>query len=172
MAFLCAPLNIKYFIYVYLAFKFIISEVVSLKKFGPVSHPIGDKRVGYRAEHLVSIALKGGCEDPYLTKWNITNWWQRYLFPIYYPRRGPFPPYIWYYQLASNWLDTDFFWLWYLCQTLLTISSNSTLHKYHFDWCLAFLKSWNLRKSNADKDFHRKLFTNTKFWKEHRRSLY
>ena len=60
MAFLCAPLNIKYFIYVYLAFKFIISEVVSLKKFGPVSHPIGDKRVGYRAEHLDIITLPVG----------------------------------------------------------------------------------------------------------------
>ena len=38
MALFCAPLKIKYHIYVYLVFKFIINEVVSLKKFGPVHH--------------------------------------------------------------------------------------------------------------------------------------
>ena len=39
LLFYCAPLKIKYHIYVYLTFKFIISEVVSFKIFGPAPNP-------------------------------------------------------------------------------------------------------------------------------------
>ena len=50
--FFCAPLKIKYHIYVYSTFKFIISEVVSLKNFWSCIPPTGGLGVGYRAEQM------------------------------------------------------------------------------------------------------------------------
>ena len=52
------PLKIKYYIYVYLEFKLLISEVVSLKNFGPVPHPIGGTRGGGTGQKKYEWNLK------------------------------------------------------------------------------------------------------------------